>query len=216
MLILILLGAPGSGKGTVAQHLKEEYGVCHFSTGNLLRNEVESGTSIGLEVAEILRAGGLVRDDIVNRLVEANIDRVVSSTNVIVLDGYPRTREQAVVLDSIKNGELTDSIRVLELDVPDDVVISRISRRRVCEVCGNTYGPQDSMDICSCGGKLVRRKDDEESIVRNRLVEYENATRPVADYYKDRLVRISGDGEPKDVARRVDEVLACFGIDKRR
>lgn len=216
LLILILLGAPGAGKGTVAQYMKENYDVCHFSTGNLLRNEVKSKSDIGLEIEKILGSGGLVKDEIVNRLVEINIDRVMGSSKVIILDGYPRTTEQAKVLDSIRNGELKDRIRVVELDVADDLVVTRISQRRVCEKCGNTYGPQDKIDVCSCGGKLIKRKDDEESVVRNRLDQYKKSTKPVADYYGDRLIRVSGEGTPGDVAQRVDETLARFGIKKRR
>lgn len=215
-LILILLGAPGAGKGTVAQYMKENYDVCHFSTGNLLRNEVKSKSEIGLEIEKILGSGELVKDEIVNRLVEKNIDRVINSSEVIILDGYPRTTEQAKVLDGIRNGELRGNIRVIELDVAADLVVARISQRRVCEKCGNTYGPQDKIDVCSCGGKLIKRKDDEESVVRKRLEEYERSTRPVADYYGDRLIRVSGEGTPDDVARRVDEALARFGIKKRR
>lgn len=215
-LILILLGAPGAGKGTVAQYMKENYDVCHFSTGNLLRNEVKSRSEIGLEIEKILGSGGLVKDEIVNRLVEKNIDRVINSSEVIILDGYPRTTEQAKVLDGIRNGELRGNIRVIELDVAADLVAARISQRRVCGKCGNTYGPQDKIDVCSCGGELIKRKDDEESVVRKRLEEYGRSTRPVADYYGDRLIRVSGEGTPGDVARRVDETLARFGIKKRR
>lgn len=215
-LVLILLGAPGAGKGTVAQFLKENYDVCHFSTGNLLRAEVESHSDIGLEIEQILGSGGLVKDDIVNRLVELNIGRVIGSADIIILDGYPRTVEQAKVLDGAQNGSLKESIRVIELDVPDDAVVARISQRRVCEKCGNTYGPHDKIDVCSCGGCLVRRKDDEESVVRNRLKEYKNATQPVADYFDDRLVRVSGEGTPGDVAERVEAVMSQFGIEKRR
>jgi len=215
-IILILFGAPGAGKGTIAQYMKENYEVCHFSTGNLLRSEVKSKSSIGLKIEKIMGTGGLVGDDIVNEIVEKNISDVAGSSSVIILDGYPRTKDQAKVLDSIKNGELRDSIRVLELDVDDDIVVSRISQRRVCEKCGNTYGPHDKIEVCSCGGALIRRKDDEESVVRNRLKAYYEATQPVADYYKDRLIRISGDGTPSEVASRVDEALSRFGIKKRR
>lgn len=215
-LILILLGAPGAGKGTVAQFLKDNYDVCHFSTGNLLRAEVKSRSDIGLEIEQILGSGGLVKDDVVNRLVELNIDRVIGSADVIILDGYPRTVEQARVLDSARNGSLRDSVRVIELDVPDEAVVARISQRRVCEKCGNTYGPHDKIEVCSCGGRLIKRKDDEESVVRNRLIEYKKATRPVADYFDDRLVRVSGEGAPSDVAKRVEAVMSQFGIEKRR
>ncbi len=216
MKILILFGAPGAGKGTIAQYLSENYDVRHFSTGNLLRNEVKKESDIGLKVKDILGSGGLVGDDVVNAIVEKNIGEVLSSGSLIMLDGYPRTLNQAIELDKMLSGSLKDEIRVLELDVDNEVVVQRISQRRVCSSCGKTYGPQDKIDVCSCGGELVKRKDDEEAVVRNRLEKYESETRPVSDYYADRLVKVSGEGKPEEVAQRVDETLAKFGINKRR
>jgi len=216
MKILILLGAPGAGKGTVAQYLAENYDVCHFSTGNLLRNEVKKESDIGLKVKDILGSGGLVGDDIVNGIVAKNIEEVLDTGSLVILDGYPRTRNQAVELDKMMSGSLKGEIRVLELDVDNEVVVQRISQRRVCASCGKTYGPQDKIETCTCGGELIKRKDDEESVVRDRLRKYEDETRPVSDYYSDRLIKVSGEGKPEEVARRVDEALAKFGIKKRR
>ena len=202
MKILILLGAPGAGKGTVAQYLAENYNVCHFSTGNLLRNEVKKESDIGLKVKGILAK---------------NIKEVLGSGSLVILDGYPRTRNQAVELDNMLSGSLRDEIKVLELAVDNEVVVQRISQRRVCASCGKTYGPQDKIKVCACGGELIKRKDDEEAVVRSRLKKYEEETRPVSDYYAaDRLVKVSGEGKPEEVAQRVDETLAKFGIKKRR
>ncbi len=216
MKILILLGAPGAGKGTVAQYLAENYDVCHFSTGNLLRNEVKKESDIGLKVKDILGSGGLVGDDIVNGIVAKNIEEVLGTGSLVVLDGYPRTKNQAIELDGMMAGSLKNEIRVLELDVDSEVVVRRISQRRVCSSCGKTYGPQDKIEVCACGGELIKRKDDEESVVRDRLKKYEAETRPVSDYYVDRLVKVSGEGKPEEVTQRVDETLAKFGIKKRR
>ncbi len=216
MKILILLGAPGAGKGTVAQYLAENYDVRHFSTGNLLRNEVKKESDIGLRVKDILGSGGLVGDDIVNEIVSKNIGEVLSTGSLIILDGYPRTRNQAIELDRMMSGSLKDEIRVLELAVDNEVVVQRISQRRVCASCGKTYGPQDKVEVCSCGGELIKRKDDEEAVVRSRLKKYEEETRPVSDYYADRLVKVSGEGKPEEVAQRVDKTLAKFEIKKRR
>lgn len=216
MKILILLGAPGAGKGTVAQYLLENYDVVHFSTGNLLRNEVQEKTEIGLKVKDILGSGGLVGDDIVNEIVSKNIAEVLGRGSLVILDGYPRTRSQAVELDKMMSGALKDEIRVLELDVDSEVVVKRISQRRVCSSCGKTYGPQDKIEVCTCGGALIKRKDDGESVVRSRLEKYETETRPVSDYYSDRLVKVSGDGSPEEVTQRVDGTLVKFGIKKRR
>ena len=216
MKVLILLGAPGAGKGTVAQYLAENYDVRHFSTGNLLRNEVKKESDIGLKVKDILGSGGLVGDDIVNGIVAKNIEEVLGTGSLVILDGYPRTKNQAIELDRMMAGSLKDEIRVLELAVDNEVVVQRISQRRVCSLCGKTYGPQDEIESCTCGGELVKRKDDEESVVRDRLKKYEDETRPVSDYYSDRLIKVSGEGKPEEVAQRVDEALAKFGIKKRR
>lgn len=216
MKILILLGAPGAGKGTVAQYLAENYDVRHFSTGNLLRNEVKKESDIGLKVKDILGSGGLVGDDVVNGIVAKNIEEVLDTGSLVILDGYPRTKNQAVELDKMMSGSLKDEVRVLELAVDNEVVVQRISQRKVCASCGKTYGPQDRIGACTCGGELVKRKDDEESVVRDRLKKYEDETRPVSDYYSDRLIKVSGEGKPDEVAQRVDEALAKFGIKKRR
>lgn len=216
LFILVLFGAPGSGKGTISQYLKDKYDVLHFSTGNLLRNEVKIDTDIGRRVKDILGAGGLVSDDIVNEIVEKNIVNVVSQNKIVILDGYPRTVGQAKALDGMMLGEIHDTVHVIELDIDYEVVIKRISSRCVCANCGNTYGTQDNLTLCTCGGKLVKRKDDEKSSIRNRLLQYEKETLPVALYFADRLVKVSGDGQPDEVTRRIDKVLHSFGIEKRR
>ncbi|MDR1375727.1 MAG: nucleoside monophosphate kinase [Holosporaceae bacterium] len=213
--IIILLGAPGAGKGTIAQHLKDKYEVCHFSTGNLLRNEIQRGTDIGLKVKEIVASGGLVGDDIVSEIVEKNLTGAVAE-GLVVLDGYPRTKHQAEVLDAMMFGKLKALIRVIEISIDREALISRLSQRLVCSKCGNTYGPIDGRSVCSCGGDLIKRKDDEEATVRERLKKYEEETLPVSGYYSDRLVRVSGDGAPDEVAQNVDKLLGSFGIERRR
>ena len=217
--IVILFGAPGAGKGTVAQHLLDNYGVVHFSTGNLLRNEVKIGTSIGKEVEAILSSGKLVGDDVVNRVVESNLQKALSGNDVVLLDGYPRTVEQAKFLDAIDAGSLKSSIRVLELDVNHEVVVSRIAGRVVCSKCGATFSSSqiNGSTVCSrCGGELIKRADDSEEVVRRRLQEYVNMTLPVFRYYTDRLVKVSGEETPEEVARNVDDAFRDFGIEKRR
>lgn len=220
---VVLLGAPGSGKGTIAQHLLDNYNAVHFSTGNLLRNEVKKDTAIGKKVSSILRAGGLVNDDIVNAVVESNLLQALSADGVILLDGYPRTVDQAKFLDSIKSGELAASIRVIEIDVDYEVIVSRIAGRLVCADCGATFHSANLMkdgklnNICSrCDGNLIKRADDTEEIVRNRLKEYVDITLPVSRYYGDRLLKVSGDVSPELVMQSVDNIFCDFGIKKRR
>ncbi len=220
---VVLLGAPGSGKGTIAQHLLDNYNAIHFSTGNLLRNEVKKDTAIGKEVSSILKAGGLVNDDIVNAVVEFNLLQAFSADGIILLDGYPRTVDQAEFLDSIKSRELAASIRVIEIDVDYEVIVSRIAGRLVCTDCGATFHSANLMKdgklntICSrCGGDLTKRADDKEEIVRNRLKEYIDITLPVSRYYGDRLLKVSGDTSPEIVMQSVDNIFCDFGIKKRR
>jgi adenylate kinase len=214
--VIVLLGAPGAGKGTVAQHLNDRYDVHHFSTGNMLRNEVQKESGIGKKVKGIIGSGGLVGDDIVNEIVEKNIEEVIGDGKLVILDGYPRTKNQAIALDALKVGALKGVTRAIEIDVDDELLVARISQRRVCVKCGNTYGPHDGTDVCSCGGELIKRKDDEESIVRNRLKKYKEDTLPVSDYYFDRLIKVSGDGMPTEVSQKIDGVLRSLKIEKRR
>ena len=143
----------------------------------------------------------------------------MSGNDVVLLDGYPRTVEQAKFLDAIDAGSLKSSIRVLELDVDHEVVVSRIAGRVVCSKCGATFSSSqlNGSTVCSrCGSELIKRADDSEEVVRRRLQEYVNMTLPVSRYYADRLVKVSGEGTPEEVARNVDDAFRDFGIEKRR
>lgn len=218
--IIVLLGVPGSGKGTVAQYLRKNYNIVHFSTGNLLRNEVKSSTCIGKEIEKIISSGKLVDDNIVNKVLESNLLRVFKEgDSVILLDGYPRTVQQSLFLDAIDAGKLKSSIRVLELDVDSNVAISRIAGRVICSKCDSTFNSFElgGRLICThCGGTLVKRADDNEEIVRRRLQEYVNATKPVSGCYVGRLTKIPGNETSEEVTRNVDEVLRGFGMEKKR
>lgn len=211
--VVILLGAPGAGKGTVAQHLVDNFGVIHFSTGNLLRNEVKNATKVGVVVEAILGSGGLVSDEVVNEVVEINLQRTLSEKRVILLDGFPRSVDQAKFLDTVFNACLRDSLRVLEIDVDHEFVVARVSGRRVCIKCAATFGIDDRGDRCSrCGGELTKRPDDDEEVVRRRLIEYQRVTLPVSAYYADRLVKIDGNLSREDVLRNVTDVVENFDL----
>ena len=219
--IIILLGAPGAGKGTVADYLKENYNVVHFSTGNLLRDEIAKGTDTGKEVDSIMKSGGLVNDETVNKIVKSNLSQTLSTGCVVILDGYPRTVDQAKFLDSIVE---SGSIRAIEIDIDPEVVISRITKRVVCNKCKSPFNT-DSLTkdgvlnkICPhCGGDLIKRADDEEFVVRNRLEKYTKETLPVSGYYNgtSRLVKVPGDKTPEEVEKSVSDAFSSFGIEKK-
>ncbi|MDR3151767.1 MAG: nucleoside monophosphate kinase [Holosporaceae bacterium] len=214
--IVVFLGAPGAGKGTVAQHLVNRYGMIHFSTGNLLRNEVESNTEMGKRIAAAVRGGALVSDDIVNGVVKDNLLKSSLAGELVLLDGYPRSTGQAEFMDSLDCGRMKNSIRVVEIDVDEDVVVERLSGRRVCEKCGATFGRLDNLDVCSsCGGVLIKRDDDQEEVVKYRLQEYRRLTFPLCEYYADRLSKVSGNASPREVAEAVGGIFDGFGLERR-
>jgi adenylate kinase len=199
----------------VAGRLKDGYGVRHFSTGNLLRNEIQRESEIGLKVKNIVGSGGLVDDALVNEIVEQNLQESLAGGSVVVLDGYPRTVPQAEALDLMMAGGLRERIVALEIDVAPEELVARLSARLVCVKCGDTYGAADKVEVCRCGGQLVKRKDDDSVTVARRLEKYEAETRPVADYYGARLRKVAGEGAPEEVMKRVEALLLDLKIEKR-
>ncbi|OCG07057.1 adenylate kinase [Gilliamella sp. wkB178] len=181
---IILLGAPGAGKGTQAQFIMQKYGIPQISTGDMLRSAVKAGTTLGLQAKELMDAGKLVTDELVIALVK---ERIAQSdcANGFLLDGFPRTVPQA---DAMK-AEGINVDYVLEFDVPDSVIIDRMSGRRVHPGSGRVYHVRynppkvDGIDDVT-GEPLTTRKDDNEEIVRKRLVEYHDLTKPLISYYQ--------------------------------
>lgn len=185
---LILLGAPGAGKGTQAEILKNALGIPTISTGNILRAAMKNGTPLGLKVKEAMDAGQLVSDDLVIDIVSQRLQESDCAEGYI-LDGVPRTIAQAEALEQA--GIRFDA--VVDIEVPDEVIVGRMGGRRVCEVCGASYHmvnvPPKKEGVCDvCGGKLVQRKDDNPETVQSRLVEYHTVTEPLKDFYADRDV----------------------------
>jgi adenylate kinase len=204
---LVLLGMPGSGKGTQSALLSGHYDVSHLSTGELFRAAVAQGTPIGREVKVFLDNGDLVPDDIVIRVVEEYFAEGGPLEDGFILDGFPRTLVQAEALDRVLVGSPLDL--VLDLEVPSAVILDRIAGRRVCAKCGNTYHvtqpPEHGWTCDTCGGDVVLREDDTEEAVRRRLELYEEVTVPIIEFYRKLglLVVIDGDGSATDVHERL-------------
>ena len=206
---IVLLGAPGAGKGTQAAKLVQEFELPHISTGDMLRAAVAAGTELGLKAKSYMDAGDLVPDDVIIGLVTERLQDD-DTANGFILDGFPRTSAQAVALDAelSKLGRPLDA--ALLIDVDPEVIVGRLTSRRMCRACGYIGSAADG-DVCpKCGGEMYQRDDDNEATVRNRLDVYETATSPLIDYYRgcDLLVTIDGDRDPEVVYADVKEALA--------
>lgn len=187
---LILLGPPGVGKGTQAWKLSEKYGIPQISTGDMLRGAIQNGTELGLKARSYMDSGKLVPDEVVIGIVE---ERLVMSdcAGGWILDGFPRTLQQAGALDVMLYKNNSGIEHVLSLEVREDDVVKRLSGRRSCEGCQKTYNIYFNLPktdgVCDiCGGRLIQRKDDEEATVRNRMMVYRESTEPLISYYKER------------------------------
>lgn len=198
---IVLLGAPGAGKGTQAQKLVEEFGVAHISTGDLLRAAVKAGTKLGVKAKSYMDNGQLVPDKLVVDLVTERLD-ADDAQKGFILDGFPRNTAQAVTLDSAL-AEMARSLdAALLVDVKPDVIVKRLSSRRTCKECG--YTAPAGVDSCpSCGGEMYQRDDDKPETIQKRLDVYENQTAPLVEYYRGKELLKSVDGD-----RPVDEVYA--------
>ena len=188
---IILLGAPGAGKGTQAEKISEALNIPQISTGNIIREALKSGSEIGLKAKEYIESGKLVPDEVVIGIIQ---DRIAKEdcANGFILDGFPRTIAQAEALDNM--GISID--RVLDINVADDVIASRLSGRRVCEACGSSYhilSKKPTVEgVCDkCGGTLIQRKDDHPDTVADRLKVYHEQTEPLKAYYEKKgLLRV--------------------------
>lgn len=195
---IIMLGAPGAGKGTQAKMIADKYGVPHISTGDIFRANIKNGTELGMETKKNMDQGLLVPDELTVRIL---LDRVAQDDckNGYVLDGFPRTIPQAEVLDSelTKLGDHIDY--AINVDVPDENIVKRMSGRRACLTCGATYHiehvPPKKEGICDvCGSELVLRDDDKPETVKNRLNVYHEQTQPLIDFYTEKGVLKTVDG----------------------
>lgn len=207
---LILLGAPGAGKGTQAEILSKKLGIPTISTGNILRAAIKAGTPTGLEAKHFMDAGKLVPDEVIIEIIHQRVAEE-DCANGYILDGVPRTIAQAEALE--KAGIVFDD--VISLEISDEVIMERMSGRRVCEHCGASYHvvavPPKVEGVCDkCGGKLVRRKDDNPETVQHRLEVYHRETEPLKEFYAQRGLLRSVENRPT-VAENSEAVLHALG-----
>lgn len=211
---LILLGAPGSGKGTQAKLIVEKHGWLHLSTGDVLRKNVAEGTALGSQAKPLMESGQYVPDDLINAMVEDQLDRPEARAGV-VFDGYPRTLNQAQALDALLERKGRPIEKVLHLEINPDALVARLSGRRVCTGCGAPYHlvsmPPLKEGICdACGCPLMQRKDDAEDTVRTRLEVYKTQTAPLLDYYdaQGRLYAVNAADGIENAFEGIQAVLA--------
>ncbi len=212
---LIMLGAPGAGKGTQAKMIAEKFNIPHISTGDIFRANIKQGTELGKKAKSYMDAGGLVPDELVVDLV---VDRVGQEDckNGYVLDGFPRTIPQAESLDEAlaKTGDKVDY--AINIEVPDQNIIDRMGGRRACVACGATYHivniPPKKEGVCDkCGEKLILRDDDKPETVKKRLEVYHEQTEPLIKYYKEKNAEVEIDGtmEMNDVFNAIVKILGA-------
>jgi adenylate kinase len=219
-LNLVLLGPPGSGKGTQAERLQEDFRLPYYATGDILRAAVREGTELGEKAKQYMDRGDLVPDQVMVGLIAERVSRPEAADGFI-LDGFPRTTAQAEALDT-KVNELGRAVTVAVLiEVSDDEVVRRLSGRRTCVKEGHIFhvefDPPKHADICDiCGARLEIRDDDKPDVVRNRLRTYHEKTEPVISYYEERgiLRRVDGSREPDEVNDRIRAMVATLRMEE--
>ncbi len=206
---IVLLGAPGAGKGTQAQRLVADYGVAHISTGDLLRAAVKAQSELGVAAKKYMDAGELVPDQLVIDLVKERL-AADDAQKGFILDGFPRNTTQAVTLDTELAAMGRELDGALLVDVPAEVIIDRLSSRRTCRDCGYTAGPDTT--VCpSCAGEMYQRDDDKPETIKNRLDVYEKNTSPLVEYYRGQGILKVVDGN-RDIDLVCTDVKAELGL----
>ena len=207
MKCIILIAAPAAGKGTISKYIEDKYNYKHISTGDLLRDEVKKNTNIGIKIKPILEKGSLVGDDIIEEVFKKEFNKTKSN---IILDGIPRTLTQAKMLDNLdeesNNVEIT---KVINIDIDKEIAINRIENRLICESCGSVYNKNIIKEnVCTkCGGNLSSRSDDTKETFLDRYDTFVKQTKPLLEYYGDKVVTIYNNTSLEDVYKSVDEVL---------
>ena len=210
---IVLLGAPGSGKGTQAKKLMERYGIPQISTGDLLRAAVRDGTPLGKKAKSTMDAGQLVADEIVIGMIRERLQNP-DTKNGFIMDGFPRSGTQAHELDAALSKLNQPLDHALVIDVQFDALVKRLTGRRTCAKCGQMYNvyysPPKKEGVCDrCGGQLQQRADDNEETITKRLKVYQEQTEPLVEYYRkqDKLSVVDGEGEMEDVYARIGKAL---------
>jgi adenylate kinase len=219
---VILIGAPGTGKGTQARQLVSRYKIPQISTGDLLRQAVDDNTALGKQAKPYMDAGQLVPDEIVLGLIRERLS-MSDAKKGFILDGFPRNLPQAETLDAVLEEIGRPLQAVIHIDVDYDLLMQRLAGRRTCVSCGQLYNvyttPPKMFDRCAkCGGRLKHRADDNEETIGNRLRVYETQTAPLVEYYRERgkLHTVQGEGEVPDIAKAISAIVSRLPKDKPR
>jgi len=212
-LIWLIFGAPGSGKGTQSNMLAEKFNLKHLSTGDMFRKNLKEDTDLGKSARSYMDKGNLVPDEIVTSMVAQEL--AGKKDQSFILDGFPRTIDQASDLEAVCEKESMNIKGVLYLNVPDKAIIGRLSGRRVCDTCGEVYHvdskPEAKAGECDkCSGKVIQRKDDSEEVIGHRLSVYKESTEPLMAYYKEKglIFEVDGLGETQEVFKRLEGVFS--------
>jgi adenylate kinase len=216
-LNLILLGPPGSGKGTQGERLQEDFRLPYYATGDILRAAVNDGTEVGNQAKQFMDRGDLVPDEVIIGVIAERLQQEEASDGFI-LDGFPRTLPQAAALDQKMKELRRDITAAILIDVPEEEVVRRLGGRRTCEknpthIYHLEFDPPKEEDVCDLdGGKLIVRDDDKPDVIKNRLVQYREKTEPLIDYYEERgiLNHVDGAQSPEEVEESIHGILATL------
>lgn len=208
--VVILLGAPNSGKGTFARKIAEKYSIPQISTGDILREELKKASELGLEAKKYMESGGLVPDTLIMNIFRKRIAQNDCQKGFI-LDGFPRTINQAKKLDEILNQEKNISLKIINLDVDKNILFERSANRYTCADCSKTYSLKDGYDPknskCDCGGKLIKRIDDTPEVLTERLENYSKQTFPLINYYGSKVSEIGIHGKDAPMEETLAKVF---------
>ena len=203
--VIVILGAPNSGKGTCARKLSSRYSIPQISTGDILRNEVRQGTALGKKVQDYMNSGCLVPDDLMIDIFKFRIAKP-DCKNGFILDGFPRTVQQAEKLEDLLKQEKNANLKIINLDVDENVLYERSAKRYMCKDCSRTYSLDEystKTSKCDCGGELIKRADDTPEVLSQRLENYKKQSLPLLDYYSDKILNF----EVHDNSTQSDDVI---------